>query len=366
MHTTSFEDVPTQVEFPELEEQILQYWNDGDLYARSVEERSADNPFIFYDGPPFASGLPHYGHLLASIIKDVVPRYWTMRGYRVERRFGWDCHGLPVENEAEQQLGLKTRKDIVEYGVPRFNEYCRSLVLRYTAEWESLIRRVGRWVDWANQYHTMDVEFMESVWWVFKSLWDRELVYEGYKSLAYCPLCATPLSNFEVNQGYRETQDPSITVRFRVRDADNLSVLAWTTTPWTVPSNSGLAVNPKLEYVEVGHDGRRYIVARERAEALFGDVVNVLREYRGEDLVGLRYSRVLDVVPEPEDLQNGWTVVGEDFVKAGDGTGIVHMAPAFGADDYAAGQEHGLPMLNPIDASGTFNDSIRLVGGMFV
>ncbi|MDE2704810.1 MAG: class I tRNA ligase family protein, partial [Gemmatimonadota bacterium] len=229
---TPFAPVPSQVDFPAREREILEFWRDGNLYRKSVDARSVDRPFRFYDGPPFATGLPHYGHLLASITKDVVPRYWTMRGYRVERRWGWDCHGLPVENEAEQQLGLQSRRDILEYGVTQFNEACRDLVLRYTAEWQKLIERLGRWVDWDHQYRTMDPDFMESVWWVFKSLWDKSLVYEGYKSLAYCPRCATPLSNFEVNQGYQDTQDPSITVRFRVAGEPRLSLLAWTTTPW--------------------------------------------------------------------------------------------------------------------------------------
>ena len=369
MHTTSFEDVPTQVEFPELEEQILQYWNDGDLYARSVEERSADNPFIFYDGPPFASGLPHYGHLLASIIKDVVPRYWTMRGYRVERRFGWDCHGLPVENEAEQQLGLKTRKDIVEYGVPRFNEYCRSLVLRYTAEWESLIRRVGRWVDWSNQYHTMDVEFMESVWWVFKSLWDRELVYEGYKSLAYCPRCATPLSNFEVNQGYRETQDPSITVRFRVRDADNLSVLAWTTTPWTLPSNMALAVGPDSEYARARlHGGEQLILAKALIEQVFRksdeEVVDV-EDQSVDELLQMEYEPLFDYYHHMA-AEGAFRVVAGDFVSTSDGTGVVHVAPGFGEDDYLLGLRENLPVVCPLDEDCRFTSEIPDYEGQFV
>ena len=369
MHTVTFEDVPTQVEFPALEEQILQRWNEGDLYARSVEHRSVDKPFIFYDGPPFASGLPHYGHLLASIIKDVVPRYWTMRGYRVERRFGWDCHGLPVENEAEQQLGLKTRKDIVEYGVPRFNEYCRGLVLRYTAEWENLIRRVGRWVDWSDTYHTMDVDFMESVWWVFKSLWDQGLVYEGYKSLAYCPRCATPLSNFEVNQGYRETQDPSITVRFRVRGADNLSILAWTTTPWTLPSNMALAVGPEIDYVRVRpHGGEQLILARALMEQVFRksdeEIVDV-DEQSVDELLGMQYEPLFDYFQHLEG-EGAFRVVSADFVSTTDGTGVVHVAPGFGEEDYLLGLREKLPVVCPIDEDCHFTSEIGDYEGQFV
>jgi isoleucyl-tRNA synthetase len=373
MHTVTFEDVPTQVEFPALEEKILQYWNDEDLYARSVEGRSEEKPFIFYDGPPFASGLPHYGHLLASIIKDVVPRYWTMRGYRVERRFGWDCHGLPVENEAEQQLGLKTRKDIVEYGVPRFNEYCRSLVLRYTAEWESLIRRVGRWVDWSDQYHTMDVEFMESVWWVFKSLWDQGLVYEGYKSLAYCPRCATPLSNFEVNQGYRETQDPSITVRFRVRDgardSENLSILAWTTTPWTLPSNMALAVGPEIEYARVRlHGGEQLILAKALIEQVFrksDEKIVDVEEQSVDELLQMRYEPLFNYYQDLAD-EGAFRVVAGDFVSTSDGTGVVHVAPGFGEDDYLLGLREKIPVVCPLDQDCRFTAEIGDYEGEFV
>jgi len=262
-----FRDAPSQVDFPKMEGGVLRFWQDRDVFAKSVSSRPADRPFIFNDGPPFASGLPHYGHLLASIIKDVVPRYWTMRGYRVERRFGWDCHGLPVENEAEHQLELKSRRDIIKFGVREFNEFCRQTVQQYTMEWKQVINRCGRWVDWNNQYRTMDPEFMESVWWVFKSLWDKDLIYEGFYSLAYCPRCATPLSNFEVNLGgYQDTQDPSITVRFRVREEPNTSILAWTTTPWTLPSNMALAVGQDIPYVRVHtKDGEELILARDRA-----------------------------------------------------------------------------------------------------
>jgi len=369
MPPVTFDDVPTQVEFPALEEQILQQWNDVDLYTQSVESRSAEKPFIFYDGPPFASGLPHYGHLLASIIKDVVPRYWTMRGYRVERRFGWDCHGLPIENEAEQQLGLQTRKDIVEYGIPRFNEYCRTLVLRYAAEWESLIRRVGRMVDWSNTYRTMDAEFMESVWWVFKSLWDQGLVYEGYKSLAYCPRCATPLSNFEVNQGYQETQDPSITVRFRVRDADNLSILAWTTTPWTLPSNMALAVGPDIEYARVRlHGGEQLILAKALIEQVFrkcAEEILEVEEQPVDELLEMHYDPPFDYYQHLAD-EGAFRVVAGDFVSTTDGTGVVHVAPGFGEEDYLLGLRENLPVVCPLDEDCHFTSEIPDYEGQFV
>ncbi|MFP6592125.1 MAG: isoleucine--tRNA ligase [Candidatus Latescibacterota bacterium] len=364
-----FDPVPGHPDFPAQERRVLQGWIEGDLYRKSVDSRPADRAFHFYDGPPFATGLPHYGHLLASITKDVVPRYWTMRGYRVERRWGWDCHGLPVENEAEQQLGLKSRKDILEYGVPRFNEFCRSLVLRYTAEWQQVVQRLGRWVDWDNQYRTMDTDFMESVWWVFKSLWDKDLIYKGYKSLAYCPRCATPLSNFEVNQGYRDTQDPSITVRFQVVGQPGVSLLAWTTTPWTLTSNMALAVGPEIGYVRVTTtDGRQLILARARLETIFkkreSEITDV-QDMAVADLVGLRFEPLF---PYFADLaaEGAFRVVVADFVSTADGSGIVHIAPGFGEEDYQLGQREGLPTVCPIDADCKFTDEVSDYEGEFV
>ena len=361
-----FTDVASQADFAALEEQILKFWEDEDIFAKSVAERPTDKAFIFNDGPPFASGLPHYGHLLASIIKDVVPRYWTMRGFRVERRFGWDCHGLPVENEAEQQLNLQTRRDILDYGVAEFNEACRGLVLRYTAEWEKVIRRVGRWVDWDNQYRTMDPEFMESVWWVFKSLWDKDLIYEGYKSLAYCPRCATPLSNFEVNLGYQDTQDPSVTVRFKVRGCERTSILAWTTTPWTLTSNMGLAVGRDISYVRVTtKDGEQLILAQARYEAVFAkyqDEVKQVDDVSVDELLQMTYEPLFDYFA----TEDAFRVVEADFVSTEDGTGIVHIAPGFGEDDYLLGQREGLAAVCPIDEDCCFTDEVSDYQGQFV
>ena len=364
-----FAEVPAQSNFPAQEEQLLAFWQKEDVFGRSVSERSEEKTFTFYDGPPFASGLPHYGHLLASIIKDVVPRYWTMRGYRVERRFGWDCHGLPVENEVEQQLSLKSRPDILEYGIGNFNETCRDVVLRYANEWERFITRVGRWVDWSDQYRTMDVEYMESVWWVFKTLWDKGLVYEGYKSLAYCPRCATPLSNFEVNQGYQQTQDPSVTVRFKVRDQENLSILAWTTTPWTLPSNMGLAVGGDIDYVRVTlKDGEQLILAKARLKEVFKrqeDEIFRVDEQPVSELIGLHYEPLF---PYFADLANegAFRVLQADFVSTENGTGIVHIAPGFGEDDYQLGQREGLPTVAPIDEDCHLTEEVSDYQGRFV
>ena len=356
-------------DFPAQERQILRGWIEGDLYRKSVDSRPADRAFHFYDGPPFATGLPHYGHLLASITKDVVPRYWTMRGYRVERRWGWDCHGLPIENEAEQQLGLKSRRDILDYGVAKFSEFCRTLVSRYTAEWQQVIQRLGRWVDWDSQYRTMDADFMESVWWVFKSLWDKDLIYKGYKSLAYCPRCATPLSNFEVNQGYKDTQDPSITVRFEVLDEPGVSLLAWTTTPWTLSSNMGLAVGPDVDYVRVTTtEGEQLILARARLDTMFkkreAEVVDV-EDIPVTDLIGLRYKPLFPYFADLAD-EGAFRVVAADFVSTEDGSGIVHIAPGFGEEDYQLGQREGLPTVCPIDADCRFTDEVTDYAGEFV
>ena len=364
-----FGEVASQTSFPQQEEEILKFWEQGDLFKKSVRNRPASRSFIFYDGPPFASGLPHYGHLLASIIKDVVPRYWTMRGYRVERRFGWDCHGLPVENEAEQQLGLGARRDILEYGIDRFNDSCRDLVLRFTSEWQQFIQRVGRWVDWSNQYRTMDPEFMESVWWVFKSLWDKGLIYEGYKSLAYCPRCATPLSNFEVNQGYQEVQDPSITVRFKVRGEENTSILAWTTTPWTLPSNMALAVGRDIPYARVTlKSGEKLIVARPLCEKIFSrhqDDIAQIEEQAVEALLQMHYEPLFDYFAAMGD-EGAFRVVAADFVSTEDGTGVVHIAPGFGEDDYQLGQREGIPVVCPIDEDCSFTSEVADYQGQFV
>ena len=366
---TRFAAVPTSVDFPAQEEQILAFWEEGQHFARSVAERPEDKPFIFYDGPPFASGLPHYGHLLASIIKDVVPRYWTMRGFRVERRFGWDCHGLPVENEVEQQLGLKSRLDILDYGVDKFNESCRDVVLRYTGEWQRFIQRVGRWVDWSNQYRTMDPEFMESVWWVFKTLWDKELIYEGYKSLAYCPRCSTPLSNFEVNQGYQDTQDPSVTIRFKVQGEDKLSILAWTTTPWTLPSNMALAVGRDIDYVRVTlKDGEQLILAKALVQQVFKkqeDEITSVEVQPVDELLQMRYEPLFAYFADKAE-EGAFRVVAAEFVSTENGTGVVHTAPGFGEEDYQLGLREGLPLVSPIDKDCCFTDEVPDYEGRFV
>ena len=354
-----FDPVSNKVSFPEMEQEILRFWKEHDTFKKSLEQRKNAPEFVFYDGPPFATGLPHYGHLLAGTIKDIVPRYQTMRGHYVERRFGWDCHGLPVEYEMEQELKISGKRDIEKMGVDVFNEKCRSIVLRYTREWEQVVTRMGRWVDFEHDYKTMDMSYMESIWWVFKSLWAKNLIYEGNKILPYCPRCATPLSNFETNQGYEEVQDPAITIRFAIEGQPRSYILAWTTTPWTLPSNMALAVGPAIRYVKVQDGDDQYILARDRLAVYYKKTedVRVLKEVDGSALVGLRYEPLFPYFADAKK-EGAFRVVAADFVSTEDGTGIVHIAPGFGEDDYRLGQAEKLPTVCPVDEEGRFTSAI--------
>ncbi|MEX1113462.1 MAG: class I tRNA ligase family protein, partial [Patescibacteria group bacterium] len=272
--------------FPKLEERILRLWKREQTFRKSLQRTEKGKRFTFYDGPPFATGLPHYGHLLQGTIKDIVPRFRTMQGRYVERRFGWDCHGLPVEYELEKERGIKGRPDILKMGVATFNDACRSIVLRHTKEWQKTTERLGRWIDFENDYKTMDPQYMESIWWVVKTLWEKGLLYEGRKAMHICPRCATPLSNFEVTQGYRDRVDESVYVAFPLADDPDTALVAWTTTPWTLPGNVLLAVGPKIGYVKVRHDGKYYVVAADRVTAVFGDDVEVRESVKADSLVG--------------------------------------------------------------------------------
>ena len=355
-----FESVSNKINFPELEADILKFWKEHDTFKKSLDLRRNSPEFVFYDGPPFATGLPHYGHLLAGTIKDIVPRYQTMRGHYVDRRFGWDCHGLPVEYEMEQELKISGKRDIEKLGVDVFNEKCRSIVLRYTHEWRQIVTRMGRWVDFDNDYKTMDKEYMESIWWVFKSLWDKDLIYEGSKILPYCPRCATPLSNFETNQGYEEVQDPAITVRFALEDRPRTYILAWTTTPWTLPSNLALAVGPTIRYVKVRDGEDIYYLAKDRLSVYYKkpDQIQILEEVEGSKLVGLRYEPLFSFFADQQKKSNAFRVCAAEFVSTEDGTGIVHIAPGFGEDDYRLGQAEGLPAICPVDEEGRFTNAV--------
>lgn len=354
----------------ENEEKTLSFWNKERIFEKSLAQTAKGKEFVFYDGPPFANGTPHYGHFLASFIKDVIPRYKTMQGYHVSRRWGWDCHGLPVENLVEKELDLKTKKDIEAYGLGRFNEVARDSVLRYAEEWRQQIPRIGRWVDMENDYRTMDAGFTESVWWVFKTLYDKGLIYEGFKSMHVCPRCETTLSNFEVNQGYKDITDISVYVKFELVDEPGTCMLAWTTTPWTLPGNVALAINPEINYSIVEVDGTRLILAKDLVSpAVFGDkIFKPVSEVSGASLVGKRYKPLYPYYDHEgtKNRANGWKVYSAPFVTTTDGTGIVHIAPAFGEDDMNLGREKELPFIQHVGMDGRMKPEVRDFAGLDV
>ena len=355
-----------QANFPQMEQDTLAFWEQNNTFEKSKENRKGAPEFIFYDGPPFATGLPHYGHLLAGTIKDVVPRYQTMRGKFCERGFGWDCHGLPVEYEMEKMLNLSGKREIETYGIDKFNEACRGIVLRYTKEWEQIVKRMGRWVDFKNGYRTMDRDYMESIWWVFKQLWDQGLIYEGHKILPYCSRCATPLSNFEANQGYMEVDDPAITIRFKIDGQENAYFLAWTTTPWTLPSNMALASGPDIDYVKVNDNGTFYILAESRLGAYYKkDVPPVVERCKGKDLAGMSYEPLFPYFTGKK-AEGAFRMINADYVSTEDGTGIVHIAPGFGEDDAIAGKANGIPEVCPLDEECKFTKEIPDYAGLYV
>ena len=455
-----FQSIDNRQHFPELEKEILEIWQKQDIFQKSIKDKSGSDKkkeFIFYDGPPFATGLPHYGHLLASIIKDIIPRYQTMQGRKVNRRFGWDCHGLPVEMEMQTQLGLKSGQDIINHGIDKFNEACRKIVLRYTSEWEKTIRRIGRWVDFENDYKTMGLNFMESIWWVFKSLYDKELIYQGFKVLPYSWKAGTSLSNFEANLNYKDAQDPAITVKFPVVGERDTYLLAWTTTPWTLISNLALCVNENIEYVKIsitifkynnektkikedesfyylakniyneqfitrwlmmndkddykkitdeflydgeymlgeipniydgeGMHGDRIVVARKcKEEELLRDLLDIV-DYsdlntfvfsdnksiikislidKEVDLTNKTYTPLFPYTEKSIDTRKAYPVLSDDFVSDTEGTGIVHLAPAYGEDDYRVGKQNGIGLYDAVDENGNFKKEIGFVAGMNV
>lgn len=356
----------------EQERDLLDYWDTHRIFARSVEERPESKRYTFYDGPPFATGLPHYGHILASVIKDVVPRFWTMKGYRVERRWGWDCHGIPIENMIEQELGLKGgKKGIEEMGVDKFNAACRAAILRFDKEWEVMIRRVARFVDFKNSYKTMDADFMESVWWGFKQMCEKELVYEGRRVILYCPRCATPLSNFEIamDNSYKDVEDNSLFVKFKRKDASNEYFVAWTTTPWTLPGNVALAVDASADYVKVEVNGEQLWVAAKRAADVLGSAASTeqltspLATAKGAELVGLEYEPLFTYMPT--EGKKAHYIAAGDFVSLDDGSGIVHTAAIFGEDDYKLAQKLDLPCVPTLDDQGRFLDFVEPLKGVF-
>ncbi len=338
---------------PKNEEKILKFWQKNKIFEKSVKQRDGQPDFSFYDGPPFATGLPHYGHILSSVSKDIVPRYFTMRGFKVERRWGWDCHGLPIENIVEADMGIKSKVEI-EKDINKFNRACCQAVLKYAKEWKKMVHRIGRFVNLDKAYKTMDNEYMESVWWAFKELWQKKLVYEGYRTSLYCPRCVTPLSNFEVamDNSYKNEEDDSVYVFFKNKNTKNEYFLVWTTTPWTLLANVVLAVDPKLTYIKAEFGNKVLILAESRLSVL-RDGYKIIEKIKGKDLEGLEYEPVF---PQSELEKDGYKVVAADFVSDEDGSGIVHIAPAFGAEDYELGQEKGLPMFSNVDEEGKFTD----------
>ncbi len=365
-----FQPVSNKAEFAKMEEGILSFWEKNSVFQRSVEQREGCEDYVVYDGPPFATGLPHFGHFVPGTIKDVIPRYQTMKGKRVPRVFGWDCHGLPVESLIQKELGISGHKAIIEYGVDNFNAKCRDSVLRYTSEWKDSVTRMGRWVDFDNGYRTMDKDYMESIWWVFKTLYDKGLIYEGFNILPYSPALACPLSNMEVNLGgYKEVTDPAVTVRFKVDGEENAYFLAWTTTPWTLPSNLALAVGPDIDYVEVKDEesGDFYYLAEKLINKYYkdGKGCQIVKRLKGSELKGMTYEPLF---PYFADLkkQGAFIVVCGDYVTTEDGCGIVHTAPGFGEDDYKVLRGTGIPVICPIDEECCFTDEVPDWKGVFV
>ncbi len=369
-----YPEVDQQPNFPELEHEVLELWAKHGTFEASVDQRPAGtdgaNEFVFYDGPPFANGLPHYGHLLTGFVKDAVPRYQTMRGRRVERRFGWDCHGLPAEVKAEQELGISGHPEINEFGIDRFNDACRASVLRFTGEWREYVTRQARWVDFDNDYKTLDLPYMESVMWAFKTLWDRGLIYEGFRVLAYCWRCETPLSNSETRQddAYRDRQDPALTVWFRLESGER--ILAWTTTPWTLPANLALAVGPEIDYAVVELDGERYVIADALLASYAAELGGAERvaTIQGVDLIGRRYEPMFDFFADAAQhgTEHAFQVLGAEFVSVDDGTGVVHIAPGFGEDDQVTANAAGIPTICPMDEHGRYTAEVEPWAGTHV
>ncbi len=341
-------------DYARLEEVVLDFWQKNDIFQKSLDNRKGKPTYSFYDGPPFANGLPHFGHSLVTSIKDSVLRYKTMRGYYVPRRNGWDCHGLPVEFTIEKELGISGKKQILEHGLKEFNAACRDSIFKYKDEWEDLLKRLGRWSDYENYYATVDNSYTESVWWALSQINQKGLLYQGYKSTPYCPRCETPLSNFEVNEGYKDdVSDPSLYVEFKLQD-EEASLLAWTTTPWSLPGNAAIAVNPKENYVYVSYtdDNARIdtvILAKKRLEVLDERDYKVIKEVKGEELVGKSYVPLFEATEKHKNL---YKVLAANFVSVEDGTGVLHVAPAFGEDDLTLGNQYSLPVLSSVDPSG--------------
>ena len=369
-----YPEIESSVSLPDIEERILKKWDKENTFSESLKKREGSNEFVFYDGPPFANGLPHYGHLLTGFVKDIIPRFQTMKGNKVDRRFGWDCHGLPAEMESEKELGISGRRQIQNFGVENFNDHCRESVMKYTKEWEKSVGRQARWVDFENDYKTMDLDYMESVIWAFKQLWDKGLVYEKDRVMPYSWKAETPLSNFEtrLDDSYRERKDPAVTVKFEILESDlnfankNKSfLLAWTTTPWTLPSNLACAVGKDIDYEVISLNNENYIIAKNTLENFNEELKDHVKisEIKGENLVGIRYKPMFSYF---KDNKNSFRVLEADFVNTDEGTGIVHMSPGFGEDDQIICEKNNIKLVCPVDDQGKFTKEIPEFEGMVV
>lgn len=373
-----------KMDLPQIEKKILAFWQKEKIFEKTLELRKNAEIYSFYDGPPFATGTPHYGHIVASTIKDIIPRFYSMMGFNVPRVWGWDCHGLPIENIAEKELGIKNKKDIEAMGVDKFNEFCRSKVLEYTEEWKTVIKRLGRWADMDNAYKTMDKDYMESVWWVFKQLYDRGLIYEDYRSMHICPRCQTTLSQSEVAEGYREIKDLSLIAKFRDQSEEDLYYLAWTTTPWTLIGNVALAVGSEIEYVKISVKTEKgiekYILAKSLLDKTFAnEEYEILEEFKGKELVGKKYIPLIPYEYESwqnniskeaqngyQNFENGWRIVSAEFVSTDEGVGIVHVAPAYGEDDLNLSKKEKLPFVQHVSMDGIIKDGHGDFSGLSV
>jgi isoleucyl-tRNA synthetase len=358
-----YKKVDKELNFVDRELKVLEFWKQNDIFKKSMNMNEGGPIFTFYDGPPTANGKPHIGHILTRSIKDIIPRYKTMKGYHVLRKAGWDTHGLPVELEVEKELGIDGKQDIEKFGVEAFVKRCKESVWKYSNEWEKMSDRVGFWADMENPYVTYHNEYIESVWWSLKTIWEKGLLYKGHKIIPYCPRCGTSLSSHEVAQGYKDVKEQSIYVKFKVKGEDNTYVLAWTTTPWTLPSNVALTVNPVENYAKVTYNGEAYIMAEALLKEVLKDQYTVIETKKGEEWVGLEYEPLFDYA-KPD--KKAYYVVSDSYVQLTEGTGVVHCAPAFGEDDSRVGKIYDLPFVQLVNERGCFVDSVTDFAGAFV
>jgi isoleucyl-tRNA synthetase len=359
-----FDELKAGFSHPKLEEEIIKFWKDNDIFVKVQKLREDSPEYIFFEGPPTANGRPGVHHIIARTLKDFACRYKTMRGYHVERKAGWDTHGLPVEIEVEKKLKLANKSKVEEYGIDNFNRECRKSVFTYLKEWDDLTERIGYWLDLKNAYITCENYYIESVWHILADFFNRGLIYKGHKILPYCPRCETGLSSHEVAQGYQEVTDPSIFIKIKVKGKNNLYFLVWTTTPWTLISNVALAVHPEADYIRVKHQDSELILAEALANKVLKDEFEIIEKYKGKDLERWEYEPLFDFYVDK--IKNAYFVTNADFVTLEDGSGIVHMAPAFGADDYSVGQKYGLPVLQAVRTNGTFEEAVTDYAGMFI